>query len=123
MPKVLGEYSKLLRYIHQTLKAEEPGSEDRLEAYLGSPNPDFQEVFLNVGFDPDGHLDMDALYRNARDVRKQDPRRLSLQALRSLYDYAVFQAMDVLEDDSCDRMMNRLQAMRSKLDIPDEESK
>jgi hypothetical protein len=78
-------------------------------------------VYLNVGFDADGRLDMDALYRNARENRKEDPRKLSLEALRGLYDYAVFQAMDVLEDDTCDRMMERLHAMRSKMDIPEEE--
>lgn len=118
LPAVLEAYSRMLRYIHQTLKAEEPGGETRLESYLGSPAPRHNKVFLNVGFDENGRLDMDTLYRNAREINPDDPRDSALEALRSLYDYAVFQAMDVLGDEACDQMMEKLHQMRSSLDSP-----
>ena len=121
LPAVIKAYSRMLRHIHQTLKAEEPGGESRLESYLGSPAPKYIKVFSNVGFDSDGHLDMDTLFRNARDASPDDSRSAAMGALRSLYDYAVFQAMDVLDDDACDHMMEKLQRIRSKLDSEEEE--
>jgi hypothetical protein len=120
LPAVVKAYTRMLRYIHQTLKAEEPGGEARVESYLGSPAPKHVKIFSNVGFDADGRLDMDTLFRNARRASPDDSREVAMGALRSLYDYAVFQAMDVLDDDACDQMMETLQKMRSKLD-PEEE--
>ena len=120
LPSVVKAYSRMLRYIYQTLKAEEPGGESRLESYLGSPAPKHVKIFSNVGFDSDGRLDMDTLFRNAREASPDDSRAAAMGALRSLYDYAVFQAMDVLDDEACDQMMTKLQKMRSKLDSEEE---
>jgi hypothetical protein len=120
LPAVLNAYSRMLRYIHQTLKVEEPEGESRLESYLGSPAPKHAKIFSNVGFDEDGRLDMDTLFRNAREASPEDPRVSALEALRGLYDYAVFQAMDVLDDEACDLMMEKLQRMRSRLDSEEE---
>lgn len=120
LPAVLKAYSRMLRYIHQTLKAEELSGESRLESYLGSPAPKHIKIFSNVGFDSDGHLDMDTLYRNAREASPDDSRSAAMGALHGLYDYAVFQAMDVLDDEACDHMMEKLQRMRSKLDSEEE---
>jgi hypothetical protein len=120
LPSVVRAYTRMLRYIHQTLKAEEPGGEARIESYLGSPAPKYIKIFSNVGFDADGHLDMDTLFRNAREAGPDDSRNVAMGALRSLYDYAVFQAMDVLDDEACDQMMEKLQKMRSKLDSEEE---
>jgi len=120
LPSVVKAYTRMLRYIHQTLKAEESGGETRVESYLGSPAPKHIRIFSNVGFDEDGRLDMDTLFRNAREVSPDDSRNVAMGALRSLYDYAVFQAMDVLEDEACDQMMAKLQKMRSELDYEEE---
>jgi hypothetical protein len=120
LPAVIKAYTRMLRYIHQTLKAEESGGEVRVESYLGSPAPKHIKIFANVGFDSDGRLDMDTLFRNARQSSPDDSREVAMGALRSLYDYAVFQAMDVLDDDACDQMMAKLQKMRSKLDDEEE---
>jgi hypothetical protein len=120
LPTVMQAYSRMLRYIHQTLKAEDPGGELRLEGYLGSPAPKHIKVFLNVGFDSNGRLDTDTLFRNAREASPDDPRGAAMEALRGLYDYAVFQAMDVLDDEACDHMMAKLQKMRSRLDSEEE---
>jgi hypothetical protein len=114
LPDVLDEYSKILRLVHQTIKVESPGSETRMEAYIGSPPEKQKDVFAGVGFDADGQLDMETLYRNARDVENDDPRKLALDALQGLYDYAIFQAVDVLEEDVCDKMMNRLRKIRNR---------
>ncbi len=116
LPAVLKAYSRMLRYVHQTLKAQRPGGEARVESYLGSPAPRHIKIFSNVGFDEEGRLDMDTLYRNARESSPDDPRGSALEALRSLYDYVVFQAMDVLDDQACDQMMHKLHQMRSRLD-------
>jgi hypothetical protein len=115
LPEAMEWFAAPLRVVHQTLKVEAPGQEDRLEAYLGSPSPMHREVFLNVGFDEEGRLDLDTLYRNARRAQPDDPRLMALEALRGLYDYAVFQAMDALEDEVCDDMMVKLQTMRTQL--------
>lgn len=111
-PEATDAYIRPLRYIHQSLKVEAPGEEQRLEAYLGSPSPRHQDVFRNVGIDADGRLDLETLFRNARKIDPRNPRLVAAEALRGLYDYAVFQAMDVLDDDACDRMMDKLQAIR-----------
>ncbi len=116
LPGVLEVYRRLLRTIHQTLAAETPDYVKRLDAYLGNPAPSHAEVFRNVGFDSAGKLDMDTLYRNARARQPDDPRGLALDALRAFFDYAQFQAMDVLEDDVCDAMMAKLQRLRSEMD-------
>ena len=115
LPDVLKAYRLLLRQIHQTLAAEVPESVARVEAFLGSPGPEYERVFANVGFDDLGMLDMDTLYRNARAAQPDSPRELALAALRSFYDYAQFQAMDVLEDDACDQMVNKLRKIRSRI--------
>ncbi len=64
----------------------------------------------------DGKLDMDTLYRNARALDPEDAREVALDALRAFFDYAQFQTMDVLDDDACDRMMNKLHKIRSAMD-------
>lgn len=116
LPDVLAGYARLLRRIHQTLVIESPDSVRRLEDYPASPAPSYQEVFKNVSIDEDGKLDVDTLYRNARRLESSKARELSLGALRALYDYAVFQAMDVLGDEACDALMDRLDRDRAKLD-------
>jgi hypothetical protein len=115
LPGVLEVYSRLLRIIHQTLAAETPDYLKRLNAYLGNPAPAHADVFRNVGFDEAGKLDMDTLYRNARARQPDDPRALALEALRAFFDYAQFQAMDVLDDDICDAMMDKIQRLRSEM--------
>lgn len=116
LPGVLEVYQRLLRTIHQTLLAETPEYVKRLEAYLGNPAPGQAEIFRHVGFDEAGRLDMDTLYRNARARQPDDPRGAALGALRAFFDYAQFQAMDVLDDDVCDAMMDKLQRLRSEMD-------
>jgi hypothetical protein len=115
MPTVLEVYAKILRTLHQTLKAEQPGYVTRLEAYLGIPVKAHREVFRNVGFDGDGRLDMETLFRNAKAARPEAGRELALEALRAFYDYAIFQAKDVLEPEVCEAMMSRIEALRSRL--------
>ena len=116
LPDVLKEYTRLLRFIHQTLAVESPKNIGNRESYLGSPSPKHEKVFKNVGFDEDGKLDMDTLYRNARALDPEDAREVALDALRAFFDYAQFQTMDVLDDDACDRMMNKLHKIRSAMD-------
>ena len=109
LPEVLQAYQRLFRLIHQTLLAETPDYVARLEAFIGHPPSRLGEIFRNVGFDKDGKLSPD------------DPRNAALSALRAFYDYAQFQAMDVLEDDACDRLMDRLHKIKSKIETDDEE--
>ncbi|RME20040.1 MAG: DUF4388 domain-containing protein [Deltaproteobacteria bacterium] len=109
-------YRGLLQVVYMALEAENPEFTKRLEAYLGNPPPRFASLFRSVGFDSDGRLDIDTLYRNARHAAtKLDARRLALEALQSFYDYARFQAMDLLEDETCDEMIAKLQQLEQRL--------
>ncbi len=114
LTEAVDEYIRPLRILHQVLKVESPGAESRLEAYLGSPAPQHRSVFLNVGFDENGRLDRDTFIRNCRREQPQDTRTLALEALLGLFDYAVFQAMDVLDQDTCDELMNKLMSIGVK---------
>ena len=115
LPRILQGYAKMLSKIHETLKAESPTTEKRLEDYPSNPSRKYQKVFRNVGLDQQGRLDVDTLYRNARQLDTKKYRELALGALRSLYDYAVFQAMDVLEDDVCQDLLDDLDNQRALL--------
>lgn len=106
----LQRYKMKLRRIHQTLKVEAPGSERRLEEYPTAPPPKHADVFKNVGLDREGKLDVDTLLRNARRVDDRHASELVMEALRALYDYAVFQAMDVLDDDTLATMNIQIEA-------------
>ena len=114
--KMLGlafeRYRGLLQVIYMALQAASPEHLDRLESFLGNPPPRYSELFRSVGFSPEGRLDVDTLYRNARSTGQQEEaRKRALDALQAFYDYARFQAMDVLDDDTCDTMMDRLQTL------------
>jgi hypothetical protein len=114
-------YGRMLRYIHQTLLVEEPGVENRLEAYLGSPIPLHSDVFQGVAFDPSGQLDIDTLLLNAEKLHPDTTRELALAAIRGLYDYALFQAMDVLDEAACDLLLEKINALQK--DLPENEPK
>ncbi len=114
LPQVLSNYQARLRVIHQALAAEQPAYLQRLESYLGSPAAGQEELFRSVGFDAVGRLDVEALYRNARALFPEDPRSASIQALRAFLDYASFQAMDVLDEALCERMMAKLQQIKEQ---------
>lgn len=114
--KMLGlafeRYRSLLQVIYMALQAASPAHLERLESFLGQPPPPYSELFRSVGFSSAGRLDVDTLYRNARSQEPQGgARKRALDALQYFYDYARFQAMDVLDDDTCDTMMDRLQAI------------
>jgi hypothetical protein len=114
-------YARMLRYIHQTLLAEEPGVENRLEGYLGSPLPQHSKVFQGVAFDSAGQLDIETLLRNAEKLHPKDARELALAAVRGLYDYALFQAMDVLDEAASDLLLEKIEVLSKTL--PDTETK
>ncbi|HOX45115.1 MAG TPA: DUF4388 domain-containing protein [Myxococcota bacterium] len=112
---VLSGQARMLRRIHQTLVAHAPGCEARLSQYLQSPPARHRPVFVGVGFDADGRLDVERLAENARGLDAGRARELALEALRDVYDYAVFQAMDVLDEEECEALMERLEQMRASL--------
>jgi hypothetical protein len=119
--QVLEAQARLLRRIHQTLLAFAPGAVERLGLYLHSPPARHRPVFERVTFDGDGRLDLEALAQNARRLEPTAAREAALDALRDLYDYALFQAMDVLADEECDALVEKLDAMRASLDQAREE--
>ena len=113
--KLLEEYASLMQHIFQTLQQQHPGSQSRLEAYLGSPPKRYRRIFLNVGFDSAGLLDMDTVFRNAKEFASTDARKLALEALSSFYDYGVFQALDLLSEEESEPLLGRLRAIRSMI--------
>ncbi len=115
LPDVLAGYVRMLRRIHQTLKVEAPDAIGPLEDFPENPPEQYEQVFEGVSLDADGQLAVDTLYGNALRLDASRARELALGALRSLYDYAVFQAMDVLNDDACDALMERLDRDRAEL--------
>ncbi len=117
---VLAAHARLLRRIHQTLVAHAPGAEARLAQYLQSPPARHRPVFAGVTLDPDGRLDVERLAVNARGLGADRARELALDALRDVYDYALFQAMDVLDDEECEALMERLDQMRASLSQAEE---
>jgi len=116
LPKVLAGYAKLLRRIHQTLKLEAPDAMERLEAYLAIPARRYRDTFKGVAMGSEGKLDVDTLLRNAKRLDPARAREVALGALRAFYDYAVFQAMDVLPDSESDALLKRLDQERVKLE-------
>ena len=115
LPEVLENYAKQIRLIHQMLKVEKPGTEIRIESSLDNPAENLEELFASVKIDTDGRLDVETLYKNANKANCEDPRQLALEAIRGLYDFAVFQAAEILEEETCERMMKKLRRMRKKL--------
>jgi hypothetical protein len=116
LPDVLAVYARLIRRIHQTLVIEGPECIDRLEAFLAVPSRRHREVFRSVALDAHGRLDVDTLYRNARRIDAGRARALALESLRAFYDYALFQAMDVLDEKTCEQLVVRLDQDRAGLD-------
>ena len=114
IPEVLEHWARILRVLHQTLKAERPEYVKRLEAYLGAPSPKHREVFRGVGFDNDGRLDMETLLRNAKALNSDNPRDLALDAVSGFFDYALFQALDVLDPEASEALNQRITALRQK---------
>ncbi len=114
-------YARMIRYIHQTFLVEEPEVENRLDGYLGSPLPQHSEVFQGVAFDTSGQLDIETLLRNAEKLHPKDARELALAAVRGLYDYARFQAMDVLDEAASDLLLEKIEALSQNL--PGKETK
>lgn len=115
-PDVLHGQARLIRRIHQTLALEAPAAVGRLAEYLASPGARHTAVFKGVALDGEGRLDIDTLLRNARRLDADHAGRRAAAALRAFYDYAVFQAMDVLEDAECDALLERLDAERAALE-------
>ena len=110
-------YRGLMQVVYMALAKENSEFVERLETYLGNPPARFSSVFRSVSFDDDGRLDIDTLYRNARHAAtKQDARKLALEALQSFYDYARFQAMDLLDDETCDNMLASLQQLEQRVE-------
>ena len=68
-----------------------------------------------MGFDSAGLLDMDTVFRNAKEFASTDARKLALEALSSFYDYGVFQALDLLSEEESEPLLGRLRAIRSMI--------
>ncbi|MBN2494014.1 MAG: DUF4388 domain-containing protein [Deltaproteobacteria bacterium] len=123
LPEALRAYADALQFIFRELE-QRTGSAERLEDFLGNPSPAFRAVFRNVGFEPSGRLDVETLMRNARRLTapesggersgRDSALELAQNALRALVDYAAFQAMDLLDEETCDALTRELDRLRDR---------
>jgi len=112
LPEALAHYQQLLQVIHQALAADKPQELQRLQDFLVQPDGTSPHLFQAVGFDAQGRLDVEAVLRNARRLSPQDAQQVAMRALKTFYDYALFQAMDVLDDEACEPMMEKLERIK-----------
>jgi hypothetical protein len=112
LPEALAHFQQLLQVIHQALAADKPQELQRLQDYLAQPDGTNPHLFQAVGFDAQGRLDVEAVLRNARRLAPQEAQQVALRALKTFYDYALFQAMDVLDDEACEPMMEKLERIK-----------
>lgn len=101
------DYAYRIKIIYHKLKAFDTKAIDRLNAYLSIPTKRYKKIFKNVLLNDEGELDLNTLRQNIRHL--DDGQELALAALTSFYDYSRFQAMDVLDDKSCDELLTQLE--------------
>ena len=120
VPEALRMYAAMLVLVQQALSRAGGGA--LLADYMAQPAEGLQALFQQVGLDDEGGLDVEILYRNARAQGEAKAHDCAMAALKSLLDYGVFQAMDLLEDEECDALLESLDSMRADMDAVVEEN-
>ncbi len=120
VPEALRMYAAMLVLVQQALSRA--GGGELLADYMAQPAEGLQALFQQVGLDDEGGLDVEILYRNARAQGEAKAHDCAMAALKSLLDYGVFQAMDLLADEECDALLESLDSMRADMDVVVEEN-
>ncbi len=101
------EHAARIKTIYSFLKDFDHKAVDRLNAYLSIPAKKYKKVFKNVELDDEGRLDIKTIKENIK--RFEIEEQSALAAMAAFYDYAKFQAMDVLDDEHCDELLDQLE--------------